>query len=63
MSVLNEKVMTRDWGKPGQHTFKGYQERGGYQQLKKVLDSMQPAQITDEVKKSNLRGRGGRIER
>jgi len=59
MSVLTEKVMTRDWGKPGQHTFKGYQERGGYQQLKKVLTSMQPAQVTDEVKKSNLRGRGG----
>lgn len=59
MSVLTEKVMTRDWGKPGQNTLKGYKERGGYQQLKRVLDSMQPAQITDEVKKSNLRGRGG----
>ncbi|MER2563030.1 MAG: NADH-quinone oxidoreductase subunit NuoF [Myxococcaceae bacterium] len=59
MSVLTEKVMTRDWGKPGQNTLKGYKERGGYQQLKRVLESMQPAQITDEVKKSNLRGRGG----
>ncbi|MDX2011688.1 MAG: NADH-quinone oxidoreductase subunit F, partial [Myxococcaceae bacterium] len=59
MSVLTEKVMTRDWDKPGQNTLAGYKQRGGYAQLKRVLDTMQPAQITDEVKKSNLRGRGG----
>ena len=59
MSVLTEKVMTRDWDKPGQNTLAGYKQRGGYGQLKRVLDTMQPAQVTDEVKKSNLRGRGG----
>jgi NADH-quinone oxidoreductase subunit F len=59
MSVLTEKVMTRDWDKPGQNTLAGYKQRGGYGQLKKVLETMQPAQVTDEVKKSNLRGRGG----
>ena len=34
MSVLAEKVMTRDWEKPGQNTLVGYQKNGGYAQLK-----------------------------
>ena len=40
------------------NTLEGYQKNGGYEQLKKAL-TMQPAAITDEVKKSGLRGRGG----
>ena len=35
-----------------------YLEEGGYEQLKKAL-KMQPAEITDAVKASGLRGRGG----
>jgi NADH-quinone oxidoreductase subunit F len=35
-----------------------YLEGGGYDQLKKAL-KMEPSAITDEVKKSGLRGRGG----
>lgn len=31
----------------------------GYQALGKVLNECQPAQVTDEIKKSGLRGRGG----
>ena len=58
MSILTEKVMTRDWAKPGHNTLAGYKKSNGYAQLKKALE-MTPAQITDEVKKSNLRGRGG----
>jgi NADH-quinone oxidoreductase subunit F len=58
MSVLTEKVMTRDWERPGQNTIKVYRQHGGYRQLKKALE-MNPGQITDEVKRSNLRGRGG----
>jgi len=58
MSVLTEKVITRDWGKPGQNTLAGYKANGGYQALKKALE-LTPAAITDEVKKSQLRGRGG----
>jgi NADH-quinone oxidoreductase subunit F len=55
MSILTEKVMTRDWAKPGQNTLKVY---GEYAQAKKALE-LTPAQIIDEVKKSQLRGRGG----
>lgn len=32
---------------------------GGYSALEKVLSSMTPDQVVDEVKRSNLRGRGG----
>ena len=38
MSVLTEKVMTRDWARPGQNTLAVYQQHGGYQQLKKALE-------------------------
>ncbi len=53
-----EKTITRNWGKPGSHTLAVYREAGGYAGLKKAL-KIGRAQITEEVKKSNLRGRGG----
>ncbi|MDQ5843765.1 MAG: NADH-quinone oxidoreductase subunit F, partial [Acidobacteriota bacterium] len=36
-----------------------YRRHGGYEALKKVLDSMSPDDVINEVKKSALRGRGG----
>ena len=36
-----------------------YLQHDGYQALEKALKEMTPASIIDEVKKSNLRGRGG----
>ena len=36
-----------------------YLDRGGYQALAKVLSSMSPAQVVDELKTAGLRGRGG----
>ena len=39
---------------------KDYEERGGYQALKKILsEQIPPEQVVAEVKKSALRGRGG----
>ncbi len=58
MSAAVEKVVTRHWGKPNSHTLASYKANGGYQQLKKVLE-LSPEAVTQEVKKSNLRGRGG----
>jgi NADH-quinone oxidoreductase subunit F len=43
---------------PGYHTLSVYEQHGGYAALKKAL-GMKPEEVTDEVKKSNLRGRGG----
>src|SRR5437667_6256716 len=36
-----------------------YRRNGGYEAIKKVLDSMSPDEVINEVKKSALRGRGG----
>ena len=53
-----EKIITRAWGKPGSHSLDAYKATGGYKALEKALE-LTPAQVIDEVKKSNLRGRGG----
>jgi len=58
MPLATEKIITRNWGRPDSWTIEAYKSTGGYTTLEKVL-GMQPAQIIDEVKKSNLRGRGG----
>jgi NADH-quinone oxidoreductase subunit F len=36
-----------------------YERAGGYQALRKVLGKVPPGEVTDAVKKSGLRGRGG----
>ncbi len=40
-------------------TYEGYAKQGGYQAIAKVLKSMSPEEVLEEVKKSGLRGRGG----
>jgi NADH-quinone oxidoreductase subunit F len=39
--------------------FDVYQQNGGFESLKKVVTTLQPQQLIDEVKASGLRGRGG----
>jgi NADH-quinone oxidoreductase subunit F len=56
MPELTEKVILPDI--PNLHRLEVYEQHGGYAALRKAL-SMQPDAVTDEVKKSNLRGRGG----
>ncbi|MCI0706026.1 MAG: NADH-quinone oxidoreductase subunit NuoF [Ignavibacteriae bacterium] len=43
---------------PDLHKIDVYELHGGYKALRKALE-MKPEEVTDEVKKSNLRGRGG----
>ncbi len=43
----------------GIRTYEVYRREGGYAAVEKALGNMTPDQITDEVKKSGLRGRGG----
>jgi NADH-quinone oxidoreductase subunit F len=52
------KIVTKNFGVPDSHRLSVYQQRGGLQGFRKAL-TMQPAALVDEVKKSNLRGRGG----
>lgn len=51
------KIILKDI--PDYHKIDVYVQNGGYQSLKKVLTEMTTDQVIDEVKKSNLRGRGG----
>src|SRR5579859_5063601 len=51
-------VLSEYFGDPEARTFKGWVKRGGYEALKKAL-AMDPSAVTDEVKNSGLRGRGG----
>lgn len=58
MIEAKELVITKHTSHPESQTLAHYQSTGGYEALKKAL-SMKPAEVVDEVKKSNLRGRGG----
>ena len=50
-------ILTKRWPK-NDPSLSGYRADGGYRSLEKAL-GMPPAAIVDEVKASNLRGRGG----
>ncbi len=52
-------VISRRFGMPNAHKIEVYRQQDGYQALEKALRQMTPEQIIEEVKKSNLRGRGG----
>jgi NADH-quinone oxidoreductase subunit F len=52
-------VISRRFGIPDSRSIDVYLQNEGYQALEKALKQMTPEQIIDEVKKSNLRGRGG----
>ncbi len=51
-------VLTKNWGQDRSWTLDSYRSQGGYQGLKKAL-SLSPADVVNEVKDSQLRGRGG----
>ncbi len=62
--MLNQSVVepicyaTKDFPVP--HSLESYRQVKGYQAWEKILrEKMDPADIIEEVKKSNLRGRGG----
>ena len=52
-----EKIILKDI--PGLDKISVYENNGGYSAWKKVLSGMKPEEVTEEVKKSGLRGRGG----
>src|ERR671935_926177 len=54
-----EPVLLRRIGKPDSQSLESYRADGGYRALAKALNEMTPAQVTDTVKNSGLRGRGG----
>jgi NADH-quinone oxidoreductase subunit F len=55
-----EPVLLARLGKPNSRSIETYLADGGYAALRKILSgSWTPEQVTEEVKKSGLRGRGG----
>ncbi len=59
--VSETRRLLEHLGAPNLLTVDGYKQRGGYQTLEKALKTIKPVQIVEEVKKSNLRGRGGAL--
>ena len=55
---MTEKIFTRNFHLADSHTLPRYRETGGYTALPTAL-GMEPAAITEEIKKANLRGLGG----
>ena len=54
-----EKVVLKDAGNLDPEDIQEYIAHGGYLALEKVLKTMTPEQVVQEIKKSGLRGRGG----
>jgi NADH-quinone oxidoreductase subunit F len=56
---MGKKLLIHNDRVAGIHTLNTYRQHGGYASVEKALKTMTPDQVTDEVKKSGLRGRGG----
>ncbi len=55
---MEQLILTRNIHKEGSQTLRVYEEGGGYQALRKVLEAS-PDDLQEQVKASGLRGRGG----
>ncbi len=53
------RVLTKGIGKVDLTRIENYEAQGGYGALRKALQQMTPQDVHEEVKKANLRGRGG----
>jgi NADH:ubiquinone oxidoreductase subunit F (NADH-binding) len=53
------RFLSRRWGRIDPESIEEYIAEGGYQGFVKALVEMTPDQVIEEVKKTNIRGRGG----
>ena len=56
---MGKKLLLEKAHIEGIRYYETYRRVGGYRSVEKALKTMSPDQVTDEVKKSGLRGRGG----
>jgi NADH-quinone oxidoreductase subunit F len=54
-----EPVLLKNVGVAGSRTLSVYESRGGYAAARRAITGMSPDQVAEEVRNSNLRGRGG----
>jgi NADH-quinone oxidoreductase subunit F len=56
---MGRKLLLKDDHVPGIQSYDVYRKNGGYASVEKAIKTMTPDAVTEEVKKSGLRGRGG----
>jgi NADH-quinone oxidoreductase subunit F len=56
---MGRKLLLEHIDVPGIETFDVYRKNGGYRSVEKALKTMSPEDVVEEVKKANLKGRGG----
>jgi NADH-quinone oxidoreductase subunit F len=56
---MTRKLLLEKVDVPGIRGYEVYRREGGYLSVEKALKQMSPDMVTDEIKKSGLRGRGG----
>ncbi|MEP7170980.1 MAG: NADH-quinone oxidoreductase subunit NuoF, partial [Bacteroidota bacterium] len=56
---MGRQLLLQNINVPGIQSYSVYHEKGGYTSVEKALKTMTPDAVTEEVKKSGLRGRGG----
>ena len=56
---MTEHILLRHRDIPGIEQIDTYRQNGGFEALRKAVTSMDPNDVTNEVKASGLRGRGG----
>ena len=56
---MGKQILLKNIDVPGLADFQVYRKLGGYMAVEKALKTLTPDQVTDEVKKSGLKGRGG----
>lgn len=56
---MNPHILLRHRDIPDIHSLPVYLEQGGFEAFRKVVTTMQPAEVVEVVKTSGLRGRGG----
>ena len=56
---MAQQILLKNSDVPGLASFEVYRKLGGYASVEKTLKNFTPDQVTDEVKKSGLKGRGG----
>jgi len=56
---MGKQILLKNIDVPGLADFQVYRKLGGYTAVEKALKTLSPDQVTEEVKKSGLKGRGG----
>ena len=56
---MGKKLLLKNDNVPGICNYDVYRKNGGYASVEKAVKTMTPESVTEEVKKSGLRGRGG----